>query len=172
MNRLLVVGTDTDLLKSVRSCLRDDFDIRHARTAASALRLAHEEQPDLIILGYIEPRGEAFNLNKELREREGTTAIPILVVDVHPKEHLRKGWRRLEGSQMDAEGYISRPLDARSLRAEVMRILDSASVRMLSWIRILEQSEKSLLQEMALWSGTEADQVRKAAERQVAELRI
>jgi len=154
MKRVLVADTDPDFLKTVGKFLRKDFDISHARTPVAVLRKAKDEQPDLILLGYFEPRGESFNLHKELRERESTASIPILVIDVPPQDHLRKGWRRIEGLQMDAEGYLSRPLDSGALNCEVKRVIESKSAEMISWAQILEQTERSLLREVDGWNGT------------------
>jgi PleD family two-component response regulator len=154
MKRVLVADTDHEFMKTVGISLRKEFDISHARTPIAVLRKAEEEQPDLILLGYFEPRGESFNLHKELRERDSTASIPILVIDVPPKDHLRKGWNRVEGLQMDAEGYLSRPLDSGTLNSEVKRVIESKSPGILSWAQILEQTERKLLLEVDGWNGT------------------
>jgi putative two-component system response regulator len=154
MKRVLVADRDPEFLKTVGGFLREEFDISHARTPNAVLQKAKEEQPDLILLGYFEPRGESFNLHKELREQERTAGISILVIDVPSQDHLRKGWRRIEGLQMDAEGYLSRPLDSETLNCEVKRVMESKSAGMLNWEQILEQTERKLLQEVDRWNGT------------------
>ena len=139
---------------TVGGFLRTNFDICHANNPVTLLLKAEEEQPDLILLGYFEPRGESFNLHKELREHKRTGAIPILVIDVPPRDHLRKGWNRVEGLQMDAEGYLSRPLDPVALNAEIKRILEIKSAGLPSWAQILAETERKLLQEVNRWNGT------------------
>ena len=54
---------------------------------------------------------------------------------------------------MEAEGYLSRPLDARTLNCEVKRVMDSRLAGLLSWAQILEQTERRLLEEVDGWSG-------------------
>jgi DNA-binding response OmpR family regulator len=154
MKRILVADMDPGFLKTVGEYLRKQFDISHAINPDTALRKAESEQPDLIVLGYFEPRGESFNLHNELRERASTASIPILVVDVAPRDHLRKGWNRVEGLQMEAEGYLTRPLDAKTLNCEIKRILEIKSVGILSWAQILAETERKLLQEVDRWNGT------------------
>jgi hypothetical protein len=56
--------------------------------------------------------------------------------------------------QMEAEGYLSRPLDARTLNCEVKRVMESRSAGLLSWAQILQQTERRLLEEVDSWSGT------------------
>jgi PleD family two-component response regulator len=154
MKRVLVADPDCYFLKTVGMLLREQFDIGHARTPNAVLRKAKEVQPDVIILGCFEPRGQSFALHKKLREDESTASIPILVIDVPPRDHLRKGWKRTEGLQMEAEGYLSQPLDARTLRREVKRVMESRSAGMLSWAQILEQTEQRLLEEVYSWNDT------------------
>ena len=153
MKRVLVADPDCSFLKTVGNFLREEFDISHAKTPNAVLRKAKEVQPDLILLGCFAPRGESFTLHKKLREEETTASIPILVVDVTPQDHLRKGWKRTEGAQMEAEGYLSRPLDARTLNCEVKRVMASRSAGLLSWAQILQQTERRLLEEVDSWSG-------------------
>ena len=153
MKRVLVADPDCSFLKTVGNLLREEFDISHAKTPDAVLRKAKEVQPDLILLGCFAPRGQSFTLHRKLREEQATASIPILVVDVTPQDHLRKGWKRTEGAQMEAEGYLSRPLDARTLNCEVKRVMDSRSAGLLSWAQILEQTERRLLEEVDSWSG-------------------
>jgi putative two-component system response regulator len=155
MKRVLVADPDCSFLKTVGMLLREEFDISHARTPNAVLRKAKEMQPDVIILGCFEPRGQSFTLHNMLRKDEHTASIPILVIDVPPRDHLRKGWKRSEGLQMQAEGYLSRPLDARTLRREVRRVMESRSAGMLSWAQILEQTEQMLLEEVYSWNDTQ-----------------
>jgi len=154
MKRVLVADPNCSFLKTVGILLREEFDISHARTPDAVLRKAKEVQPDLILLGCFEPRGQSFTLHKKLREEESTASIPILVIDVPPQDHLRKGWNRNEGVQMEAEGYLSRPLEARTLNCEVKRVMESRSAGLLSWAQILEQTERKLLEEVDSWGGT------------------
>jgi DNA-binding response OmpR family regulator len=154
MKRVLIADPDCSFLKTVGLLLREQFDISHASTPIALLSKAKVMQPDLIILGCFEPRGQSFTLHRKLREEDSTASIPILVIDVPPRDHLRKGWNRSEGLQMQAEGYLSRPLDARTLRREVRRVMESRSAGMLSWAQILEQTEQMLLEEMYSWNDT------------------
>jgi len=154
MKRVLVADPDCSFLKMIGILLREEFDISHARTPNAVLQKAREVQPDLIILGCFAPRGESFTVHRKLREEERTVSIPILVIDVPARDHLRKGWKRTEGLQMEAEGYLSRPLDARTLRREVKRVMESRSAGSLSWAQILEHTERKLLEEVNSWNDT------------------
>ena len=86
------------------------WELTFATDTAQALKLAAIESPAVIILGYLEPQGEAFRLHKQLRETPQTESIPQVVVDVAPDEQLQKGWRKADGLRMDAEYYLCLPI--------------------------------------------------------------
>ena len=98
----------------------------------------------MVILGYLEPRGDAFKLHKELRETLVTKNIPLLVVDVNPQEHARKGWSREQGMQMKAEDYISRPVEPAELAELVGGILEITAPKPMELRDALEQMEMVL----------------------------
>ena len=100
--------------------------------------------PHIVIVGFLEPRGDSFKLHRELREEPITSYIPLLVVDVCPEEHCRKGWRPYEGMQMDAENYLTRPVESVELKEEVARIIQSAASQRLESRVALEQIDKVL----------------------------
>lgn len=143
-HRILVVGCEPDFIKTVREALNSSYEVSVASTRKEGLDKAKSETPHMVILCYLEPRGDAFKLHKELRETLVTKNIPLLVVDVSPEEHTRKGWKRKEGMQMDAEDYISRPVEPAELAELVGGILEIAAPKPMELRDILEQMERVL----------------------------
>lgn len=143
-HRILVVDSEPDFVKTVREALNSSHEISAASTRKEGLNKAKRETPHMVILGYLEPRGDAFKLHKELRETLVTKNIPLLVVDVSPEEHTRKGWRRKEGMHMDAEDYISRPVKPAELAELVGGILEIATPKPMELRDALEQMEMIL----------------------------
>lgn len=139
--RILIVGSELGFITEARKALEASYEVSVASSKAEGLEKAKRESPDLIIIGYLEPRGDSFKLHKELRREIATRNIPLLIVDVRPEEHSRKGWRLDEGMQMEAEGYLTQPVDPNELREEVARILKSAAPRPVELEDILEQME-------------------------------
>ena len=144
-DRILIIDHDLRFTARLRQCLQGEYTVFETHSAAEAVEQAERLEPSLIILGYLEPRGTAFQLHRELR---GTANLrpPLLVVDVRAEEHSRRGWRKIEGLQMDAEGYLSRPVEYAELRAEVRRILESRSVAQIRWREFLERRASDLLE--------------------------
>lgn len=143
---ILVVDSEPDFIKTVREALNSSYEVSIASTRKEGLDKAKRETPHMVILGYLEPRGDAFELHKELRETLATKNIPLLVVDVSPEEHSRKGWRRDEGMQMDAEDYISRPVEPAELAELVGEILERKELplKSIDLSYVVEQMERLL----------------------------
>lgn len=143
--RILIVDSEPDFIKTVRQALNSSYEVSVASTRKEGLNKAERETPNMVILGYLEPRGDAFQLHRELRETLATKNIPLLIVDVRPEEHTRKGWRRKEGTQMDAEDYISRPVEHAELAKLVGEILEKgAAPKPMELMDALQQMEKIL----------------------------
>ena len=102
-NKVLVVSSESDLAEQVGKVLGPHFEIKRASTETEGIQLARTESPDAIVLGFLEPRGTAFELHKRFRQGWVTKHIPLIVVDSGDSQ---KGWTREEGMQMDADDYI------------------------------------------------------------------
>lgn len=123
-NKILAVGKEAQFIELVRKAAElSSWNLTLASDREEGLKKARSEKPALIILGYIEPRGEAFRLHSELKGSPETGYIPLLVLDVAREEHLSKGWRRDEGLRMDAEEYLCQPIEPLELARHVEKIL-------------------------------------------------
>ena len=114
--RVIVVDKDTKLTWITQEAAElSSWELTVATGIAQALKLAASEHPAVIILGYLEPQGEAFRLHRRLRENSETANIPQVVVDVAPDEQLQRGWRNADGLRMDAEYYFCLPISPSEL---------------------------------------------------------
>jgi len=125
--KILVIGSESEFLEKAKESLDgSSYEVTLTASTEEGLTRAKQDNPDAIILGYMEPRGEAFKLHNELREGWLTKNIPLLVVDVNSDEHERKGWRREEGMLMDADNYIA---ISGNESIPVTRLLEPARIR-------------------------------------------
>lgn len=143
--KVLVVDNEPDFVEMARNALEaSSYQVIVAPHRKGGLETARREAPDLVIVGALEPRGDAFKLHRELRDSPGTHNIPMLVVDVRAEEHPRKGWRRDEGMQMDAEDYVSRPIEPAELVAHVEGVLERAARKVVELADVLKRMEEVL----------------------------
>jgi len=97
--------------------------------AASSAQLEEtmRADPDLVVLGTIAPAGEAFRLHQWLKGHTRYKDIPLLVIDARPEERAIKGWRREEGMQLEAEGYVTKPIEPAVLLPRIQSLLEEAT---------------------------------------------
>lgn len=132
--RILIVDDEQDFVQALRAALeKKSYSVVIAHERNEATRLVRSEEPDLITLGTIPPRGEAFLFHKWLKQTLGFSNLPIIIVNTSPEKQLTKGWRREEGMECDAEDFLERPIDPASLVLRIEKILDKVTRK----IRIL-----------------------------------
>lgn len=112
--KILVVSSGTELVEMVKRAVDGNPEIIHATTMQQGLDMARKELPEIIALGYLEPRGAAFELHRRLREGWITKNIPLLIVDINPKDPAKRALSIEEGMQMEADEYISLVGDERN----------------------------------------------------------
>ena len=142
--KVLIAECEPDFIGIAEGALQDGYEVSVAGSRKEGLEEAKRSSPDLAIIGYLEPRGDSFKLHEDLRECFVTRHIPLLVVDVSPEEHARKGWRRFEGTRMNAEAYLTRPLECAELREEVERVLETVAAEAIDSKEVLEQIDSVL----------------------------
>lgn len=129
--RVLAIDDEAEFLEDVRQVFQArSFQVHTATTREEAQRTARSMEPDVIILGTMTPRGEAFQLHQWLRSNPKTKGVPILVIDAEPEKQLLRGWRREEALQMEADEYLAKPVAPASLAARAQEAVGKAAKRM------------------------------------------
>jgi len=105
--KILVISSGTELAEMASKAVGEGFEVLQAKTLQQGLDMARKEFPEVIALGYLEPRGAAFELHTKLREGWITRNIPLLIVDTNPKDPAKRVLSMEEGLQMEADEYIA-----------------------------------------------------------------
>ncbi|MBM3156072.1 MAG: response regulator [Chloroflexi bacterium] len=127
---ILIVDDEPEFVLALQKALKSDkCDVVTASTKEEAKKAIKTINPELVILGTLSPRGEAFMLHQWLREDPKTKDLPIVVIDAPPEKQLIKGWRRDEAVMMDAEEYLAKPIEPGALASRAQTILDRATRR-------------------------------------------
>jgi len=129
--RVLAIDDEAEFLEDLKQVFEArSFQVHTATTREEAQRMVRSMEPDVVILGTMTPRGEAFQLHQWLRSNPKTKGVPILVIDAEPEKQLLKGWRREEALQMQAEEYVAKPVAPASLAARAQEAVGKAAKRM------------------------------------------
>ncbi|HEX2993456.1 MAG TPA: response regulator transcription factor [Anaerolineales bacterium] len=117
--RILVVDDEpavTDLLAyNLRKALYEVFTAADGRTA---LKLAHECKPDLILLDLMIPEVDGLDVCRELRK---TSNVPIIMITARGEEI-----DRVVGLEIGADDYVTKPFSVRELTARIKAVLRRA----------------------------------------------
>ncbi len=131
---ILIVDDEVDFVDTLKKTLEgENFIVAAAYDRDEAESMVRSHEPDIIILGTIMPRGDAFLFHKWMKQTLGFSNLPIMVINAPPDKQLLKGWRMDEGMQMDAEDFLAKPVEPVSLIPRVQALLDKTTKK----IRVL-----------------------------------
>jgi CheY-like chemotaxis protein len=105
MGRVLVVDDEPDVLLLCRLNLQQrGHEMLEASEGPSALELARERRPDVIVLDLMLPGMNGFEVLETLRRDEATAGIPVLVLTA---KSLRADRDRSSG--LGAAAFLTKP---------------------------------------------------------------
>ena len=142
--KILLVDDEPEFIADMQAkLLAKGWQVLTVGNRLQAEQAARREKPDLIILGTIVPRGDAFRLHQWLKQSPSLREVPLIVVDAPPEKRLIKGWRMDEGLKLEAEQYLIKPVDPASVVAWAERFLDKTLRR----IRVLVVDDHAVVRE-------------------------
>ncbi|MCZ7663233.1 MAG: response regulator [Thermoleophilia bacterium] len=125
--KILVVDDDPGF----REACRVTFEAKLYDTVLSPSREdaleRMKEDPDLVILGTLEPAGEAFRLHQWLKAQRRYADVPLMVIDAAARERGTKGWRKFEGMRMQCDEYLTKPVEPSMLVPCIQHMLEEAT---------------------------------------------
>jgi len=143
-SKILLVDDEPEFIADMQPKLvAKGWQVLTAGNRVQAEEVARHEKPDLIILGTIMPRGDAFRLHQWLKQSPNFRAVPLIVVDAEPEKRLLKGWRMDEGLKLEAEQYLVKPVESTSIASWAERFLD----RTLRRIKVLVVDDHAVVRE-------------------------
>jgi DNA-binding response OmpR family regulator len=113
---ILVVEDDLTLLETLEYNLAGEgYEVVTAADGLTALEVARDEEPDLIVLDLMLPRLDGFEVCRILRRE---TSVPILMLTARTDEV-----DRVVGLEVGADDYLTKPFSMRELLARVKALL-------------------------------------------------
>ncbi|WP_040513481.1 ATP-binding protein [Gracilibacillus halophilus] len=118
---ILMIDDDVLNLQVIESVLSDEeYEITFVQRGDDFLDQVHARRWDLLILDVMMPQFSGYDLTQRVRERFDKTALPILLLTArnHPKDIAT-------GFQVGANDYVTKPVDAKELRARVSNLINT-----------------------------------------------
>ena len=120
--RVLIVEDEPDIAALIAYQLtREGFGVETVGTGAEALRSVRRDAPDLIVLDRMLPEVSGDEVLKTLRGHPETTNVPVLMVTARREQE-----DRIEGLEMGADDYLTKPFSPRELVLRVQSLLRRA----------------------------------------------
>jgi CheY-like chemotaxis protein len=117
--KILVVDDDLDTISFLENLLtRQGYKVIAAENGMQALKLAHSDHPDLIILDIMMPNMDGYEVARSLRRHPETALIPILMFTA--KSQVED---KVAGYQAGVDIYLSKPVHPVELEANIKALI-------------------------------------------------
>jgi two-component system phosphate regulon response regulator PhoB len=118
-HRILVVDDEPDITALVAYHLaKAGFRVSTAANGPDALKAAREERPDIVILDLMLPGVSGYDVLAELRKREETREVGVILLTARREET-----DRIRGLSLGADDYLTKPFSPQELSLRVTGLL-------------------------------------------------
>jgi DNA-binding NarL/FixJ family response regulator len=125
--KILIIDDEPDFVEACRRTFEaKDYHVISTSSIAQAKDMM-TAGPNIAVLGTMAPAGQAFAMHQWLKQHPRYKDIPLLVVDARYEERSVRGWRRFEGMQLEAEEYVTKPIEPASMVIIIQRLLEEVT---------------------------------------------
>ncbi|HET9514779.1 MAG TPA: response regulator [Gemmatimonadales bacterium] len=118
-HRILVVDDEPDITALVAYHLaKAGYRVTTAASGAEALRVARNERPDVVILDLMLPGVSGYDVLSELRSRDETRDVGVILLTARREET-----DRIRGLTLGADDYLTKPFSPQELTLRVAAVL-------------------------------------------------
>jgi two-component system phosphate regulon response regulator PhoB len=118
-NRILVVDDEPDITALVAYHLaKAGYRVSTAANGPDALKAARDERPDIVILDLMLPGVSGYDVLAELRRRDETRDVGVILLTSRREEA-----DRIRGLSLGADDYLSKPFSPQELSLRVNALL-------------------------------------------------
>lgn len=120
MARILVVDDSlSETHRFVSTLSRQGHEVLTAQSGNSGIELASAEQPDVILMDVVMPGMNGFQATRQLTRSDHTGHIPVIIITTKNQQA-----DRVWGERQGAKGYLTKPVDDRTLLNTINTVLD------------------------------------------------
>ena len=120
--KILIVDDESAIRDMLRVALEmAEYQVMEASNAQDAHSLVIDKKPDLILLDWMMPGTSGIELARRLKRDEVTANIPIIMLTAKGEED-----NKIQGLEVGADDYISKPFSPRELVARLKAVLRRA----------------------------------------------
>lgn len=118
---MLLVEDNKDVALYIRSIFPEDtYNIMYASNGETALKMANEYTPDIVITDIIMPKKNGIELCEDIKSSPLLNHIPIIIISAKNRDE-----DIMEGFKSGAYSYLKKPFQPEDLKIRVKNILAS-----------------------------------------------
>jgi len=142
--KILIADDEPDFTAGLQATLAAKaYRVVIATSRPQAQEMTRAERPDMVVLGTMMPRGDAFLLHQWLKRTPQFKDLPLIVIDAPLEKRLVTGWRMAEGLQLEADDYLVKPIEPASLMPRIEKLLE----RPARMIRVLVVDDHTIIRD-------------------------
>jgi len=115
---LIVDDSQTQVQSLIKILTKNGHETITAEDGDSAVSVAREELPDLILMDVVMPGLNGFQATRHITKTEGTQHIPVIILSSKDQE-TDKVWAERQG----ASGYLIKPASESDLMSAINKLL-------------------------------------------------
>ena len=116
--KILVVDDTPDNVELICQILEDEHEMIRALSGKDAIKLAAEEQPDLILLDAMMPDMDGYDTLQKLKQDEKTAEIVVVFLSARYKDVDRV----VKGLSLGGFDYLTKPIEDEVLQAKIRAV--------------------------------------------------
>ena len=122
--RILIVDDDPVFLESTKVVLESkNYQVITALDGDEGLQKVRDEKPDLVLLDIIMPTQDGFHVCQQIKKDPKLADIPVIILTSFAKYKGETNIPVSAGLELEAEGYIDKPVSPDELLRSVGEML-------------------------------------------------
>lgn len=117
---VLLIEDNDDVRNYIAESLSLNYDLLTAVDGEQGFAKAVERLPDVIVSDVMMPRMDGFDLCRAIKTDERTSHIPVILLTAKSTVE-----NRIEGYELGADAYISKPFEMGHLKVRIKNLIDN-----------------------------------------------
>ena len=118
--RILIVEDNSDMRSFIKTLLERNYNLQIVTNGREGLEQALETKPDLILSDVMMPEMDGYTMTQKIKSSPETRDIPVILLSARADVT-----NRLEGLELGADDYLSKPFNSEELLSRIRNQLNS-----------------------------------------------
>ncbi len=118
--KILLTEDNIELLNYLTGHFEKNYNVYNATDGEKGFKLVKEKNPDIIITDLLMPNMDGYEFCKKIKQQFETSHIPVVILTANNTVE-----QQIEGLELGADAYISKPFNIQLLDTTILSILET-----------------------------------------------